>query len=73
MASALWTMQLLNCPLLALVGSDAFPRYEAAHNRRFALVVIPGVLAAATGDIGLVAARPSPVPHGRQPASSGCS
>ncbi|MDQ2815988.1 MAG: hypothetical protein M3Z75_30145, partial [Actinomycetota bacterium] len=45
----LWTMQLLNYPLLALVGTDAFPRYEAAHNRRFALVVVLGVLAATAG------------------------
>ena len=42
MAGVLWTMQLLNYPLLALVGTEAFPRYEAAHNRRFALVVVPG-------------------------------
>jgi len=45
MAGVLWTMQLLNYPLLALVGAEAFPGYEAAHNRRFALVVVPGVLA----------------------------
>jgi hypothetical protein len=43
MAGVLWTMQLLNYPLLALVGNDAFPRYEAAHHRRFALIVVPGV------------------------------
>ncbi len=35
-------MQLLNYPLLALVGAESFRRYEAAHNRRFALVVVPG-------------------------------
>jgi hypothetical protein len=62
MAGVLWTMQLLNYPLLALVGAEAFPRYEAAHNRRFALVVVPGVLAAAAGGIGLAASRPSQVP-----------
>ena len=62
MAGVLWTMQLLNYPLLALVGTEAFPRYEAAHNRRFALVVVPGVLAAACGGIGLAASRPGRVP-----------
>jgi hypothetical protein len=62
MAGVLWTMQLLNYPLLALVGTEAFPRYEAAHNRRFALVVVPGVLAAAAGGIGLAASRPGQVP-----------
>ena len=61
MAGVLWTMQLLNYPLLALVGTEAFPGYEAAHNRRFALVVVPGVLAAAAGGIGLVASRPGQV------------
>ena len=30
-------------------GGDAFPGYEAAHNRRFVLVVVPGVLAATVG------------------------
>ena len=63
MAGVLWTMQLLNYPLLALVGAEAFPGYEAAHNRRFALLVVPGVLAAAAGSIGLVASRPSQVPR----------
>jgi hypothetical protein len=62
MAGVLWTMQLLNYPLQALVGTEAFPRYEAAHNRRFALVVVPGVLAAVAGGIGLVASRPGQVP-----------
>jgi hypothetical protein len=62
MVGVLWTMRQLSYPLLALVGRDAFPRYEAAHNRRFALVVVPGVLAAAAGGIGLLAARPRQVP-----------
>lgn len=62
MAGVLWTMQLLNYPLLALVGRDAFVSYESAHIRRFGLVVIPGVLAAAAGGIGLIASRPGQVP-----------
>jgi len=62
MAGVLWTMQLLNYPLLALVGRDAFTSYESAHSRRFALVVVPGVLAAAVGGIGLIASRPGQVP-----------
>jgi hypothetical protein len=62
MAGVLWTMQLLNYPLLALVGNDTFPRYEAARNRRVALVVVPGVLAAAAGGIGLLLSRPTQVP-----------
>ena len=62
MAGVLWTMQLLNYPLLALVGRDAFFGYESTHNRRFGLVVIPGLLAAAADGIGLVASRPGQVP-----------
>jgi hypothetical protein len=62
MAGVLWTLQLLNYPLLALVGAEAFPGYEAAHNRRFGLVVIPGVLAAAGGSIGLLVTGPLRVP-----------
>lgn len=62
MAGVLWTMQLLNYPLLALVGRGAFTTYEAAHNRRFGLVVVPGVLAALTGTIGLLVSRPHQIP-----------
>jgi hypothetical protein len=65
MSGVLWTMQLLNYPLLALVGREAFTGYEAAHNRRFGLVVFPGVLAALAGTSGLLASRPdSPVGAG---------
>jgi predicted ester cyclase len=34
MAGVLWTMQVLNYPLLRLVGRDALAAYETAHNRR---------------------------------------
>ena len=62
MAGVLWTMQVLNYPLLGLVGRDAFVGYETAHNRRFGLVVVPGVLAAVTGTIGLLATQPHQIP-----------
>ncbi len=62
MAGALWTMQILNYPLLALVGDDALAKYEAAHNRRFGLVVIPGVLVATAASVGLLVSRPRTVP-----------
>lgn len=62
MSGVLWTMQLLNYPLLGLVGRDAFTGYETAHNRRFGLVVVPGVLAAAAGAIGLLAIQPQQIP-----------
>jgi hypothetical protein len=62
MAGVLWTMQVLNYPLLRLVGRDSFATYETAHNRRFAWVVVPGVLAAIVGAIGLLVARPEALP-----------
>jgi hypothetical protein len=62
MAGVLWTMQLLNYPLLSLVGRDAFPDYEAAHNRRFGIIVFPGVAVALIGAIGLLVTRPAAIP-----------
>jgi hypothetical protein len=62
MAGVLCTMQLLNYPLLAPAGTGAFARYEAAHHRRFALLVVPGVLAAAAAGTGLMLSRPGQLP-----------
>jgi len=62
MSGVLWTMQVLNYPLLGMVGRDAFVGYETAHNRRFGLVVLPGVIAALVGTIGLLASHPRQVP-----------
>jgi hypothetical protein len=62
MAGVLWTMQILNYPLLRLVDPEAVPEYEQVHNRRFGLVVLPGVAVAAACSIGLLVDRPSTVP-----------
>lgn len=62
MAGVLWTMQVLNYPLLSLVGREAFPAYEGRHNHRFGLVVFPGVLLALLAAIGLLIARPDRLP-----------
>lgn len=62
MAGVLWTMQVLNYPLLSLVGRDALPGYETVHNRRFGLVVFPGLLVAVGAAIGLILARPARLP-----------
>jgi hypothetical protein len=63
MSGVLWTMQLLNYPLPALVGREAFTGHESAHNRRFGLVVFPGVLTALAETIGLPASRPRQIPR----------
>jgi hypothetical protein len=62
MAGVLWTMQVLNYPLLRLVGPEAVPAYEAVHNRRFGLIVLPGVIVALLASIGLIFSRPASVP-----------
>jgi hypothetical protein len=41
MTGLIWTMQLLNYPLLALIDPADVPRYEQAHNRRFIWLVGP--------------------------------
>ena len=41
----IWTIQLVHYPLFALVGADAWPRYEAEHQRRITRLVLPLMLA----------------------------
>ncbi len=62
MAGLIWTMQILNYPLLALVDARDVPRYEQAHNRRFVWLVGPGVLVTLGSAAALLAGRPSGVP-----------
>jgi hypothetical protein len=44
MVGFIWTMQILHYPLFDRVGKDAFAAYETEHNRRFGLLVGPGIL-----------------------------
>lgn len=62
MTGFIWTMQLVHYPLFDRVGEDAFPVYETAHNRLFALVAGPGVLVALVTAVLLLFARPPQVP-----------
>ena len=57
-----WTMQVLNYPLLALVGRDSFTAYERSHNQRFIRVVGPGVLVAVISTGVLLVSPPAGVP-----------
>jgi hypothetical protein len=41
MTGLIWTKQVLNYPLLALIDPGGVPRYEQAHNRRFIWLVGP--------------------------------
>jgi hypothetical protein len=62
MAGLIWTMQLLNYPLLALISPADVPRYEQSHNRRFGLLVIPGVIVTAATSVVMLITRPTTVP-----------
>jgi hypothetical protein len=45
MAGVEWLTQLVNFPLLNLVGQDAFPAYQVSITRRIVLpIVIPGLI-----------------------------
>lgn len=41
LAGLSWTVQLVNYPLMAVVGPDRFPAYEAGHAPRMAAAVGP--------------------------------
>ena len=46
MTGMIWSMQVLEYPLFALVGRNEFPAYHAAHNRALPFfVILPSVLA----------------------------
>ncbi len=62
MAGSIWTMQILNYPLLALIGRESFIAYETAHNRRFIAVVGPGVAITTTTTVLLFFFRPRVIP-----------
>jgi hypothetical protein len=40
MVGMIWTIQLVHYPLMALVGTDGFTAYEAAHSTRMAVLVL---------------------------------
>ena len=62
MAGLIWTMQVLNYPLLALIDAGDVPRYEQAHNRRFIWLVGPGVAVALASAVVMLGWRPPAVP-----------
>ena len=42
MVGMIWTIQVVHYPLFALVGTDQFTAYEAAHSSRItALIAVP--------------------------------
>ena len=62
MAGLIWTMQILNYPLLARIDPADVPRYEQAHNRRFIGLVGPGIAVTLTSTVVMIAWRPRGIP-----------
>lgn len=62
MTGFIWTMQLVHYPLFNRVGADAFPGYEADHNRLFFLVAGPGIILTLVTGVTLLFVRPAKIP-----------
>jgi uncharacterized membrane protein len=59
LAGLIWTIQLVHYPLFALVGADAWPRYEAEHQRRITWLVGPLMVANVVLGVAVFVAEPS--------------
>lgn len=58
----IWFMQVLEYPLFAYVGAEAFPTFHAQHNRRLPGVVFLPMLIAFAATVALLFVRPAAVP-----------
>ena len=58
----IWFMQVLEYPLFAYVGAEAFPTFHAQHNRRLPGVVFLPMLVAFVATVALLLVRPAAVP-----------
>ena len=62
MSGMIWSMQMLEYPLFALVGPKEFPTYHRRHNRALPIFVILPSLAALVSAIVLIFTRPARLP-----------
>ena len=62
MSGMIWSMQILEYPLFALVGAKEFPAYHRRHNRGLPLLVILPSLAAFASAVVLIFTRPARLP-----------
>jgi hypothetical protein len=62
LVGVIWTVQVVHYPLMALVGEDRFPAYEAAHAPRMAAVVMLPWTVQGVTTVGLLLSRPPGVP-----------
>src|SRR5689334_14087291 len=62
MTGMIWSMQILEYPLFALVGPKEFPAYHWRHNRGLPFLVILPSLAAFVSAVVLIFTRPARLP-----------
>jgi hypothetical protein len=62
MAGMIWSMQILEYPLFALVGPKEFPAYHQRHNRGLPILVILPSFAAFVSAVVLIFVRPARLP-----------
>ena len=62
MTGMIWSMQILEYPLFALVGQKEFPAYHQRHNRGLPYLVILPSIAAFVSAVVLIFTRPARLP-----------
>ncbi len=62
MTGMIWSMQILEYPLFALVGAKEFPAYHRRHNRGLPFLVILPSLVAFVSAVVLIFTRPARLP-----------
>ncbi len=62
MSGMIWSMQILEYPLFALVGQEEFPAYHQRHNRGLPFLVILPSIAAFVSAVALIFTRPARLP-----------
>ena len=62
MSGMIWSMQILEYPLFALVGPKEFPAYHQRHNRGLPFLVIIPSVGAFLSAIALIFTRPARLP-----------
>ena len=62
MSGMIWSMQILEYPLFALVGPKEFPEYHRRHNRGLPFLVIIPSIGAFVSAVVLIFTRPARLP-----------
>ncbi|MEM1044277.1 MAG: hypothetical protein AAGI91_16840 [Bacteroidota bacterium] len=62
MFGVIWIVQVVHYPLFAGVGADGFVAYEASHQARISVIVLPAMLLELGTAVALLWTRPEVVP-----------